>query len=692
MLPALSIEQKNIIDFIQEKKDNIIVDAVAGSGKTTLILHLAKVVSEQKIIILTYNARLKDETRQKINNLNLTNIECHSYHALGCKYYQNCATDMDMAKIVSQNIPIYKQPNINILVLDECQDMTPIYFHFICKFLKDINPVRLIIIGDRYQSIFTFNRADKRYIIYADKIWFDTPHLINSWSRFPLSTSYRLTNQMVDFVNMTLKQNRISPCNKSGPEVDYVICNTFDKYKLSNYIMDFIDQYGYENIFILAPSLRSTKSPVALLANYLSSKKNIPILVAVNEDRSVSPEESKGKLTFATFHQVKGLERKCVIIFGFDQSYFEYYAKSLNQHICPNTLYVAVTRATEKLIVIHGDNQSFFNFVEEKKLNNIIRLSSKKNTIEIKESKKQKIYGVTELIRHLPSTCLYEAFNFIGYDNKKKDIELKIPNYIYENKLQEDVSDINGVAIQILYEILKTDKTMILDVMRKEELNNNNHKYKKKIHKFENFKLDDISKILELANYYIAFRSGYIHRTNQIKTYKWLSEHHAEQCIIRLSNTISANIFEYEVRRTILGIDFVGFIDMIDTENKILWELKMVKKIKPEHFIQLAAYVYLSDDQFKDYKYCLYNVLDDSLYEVTFNNLDDMMKLLVRSKYFEDLDDTDDVFINYNIQTKNNVFNNEIDKIKIYNIKPRSEQDVVMVEKQEDYKPDNLMF
>ena len=40
-LPSISQEQKNIIDLLKEKK-NIVVDSVAGSGKTTTNLYIAK--------------------------------------------------------------------------------------------------------------------------------------------------------------------------------------------------------------------------------------------------------------------------------------------------------------------------------------------------------------------------------------------------------------------------------------------------------------------------------------------------------------------------------------------------------------------------------------------------------------------------------------------------------------------------
>ena len=45
---------------------NVLVDSVAGSGKTTTNLHIAKALPHYKILLLTYNSKLKEECRQKV--------------------------------------------------------------------------------------------------------------------------------------------------------------------------------------------------------------------------------------------------------------------------------------------------------------------------------------------------------------------------------------------------------------------------------------------------------------------------------------------------------------------------------------------------------------------------------------------------------------------------------------------------
>ena len=79
-----SSEQLAIIQAAGEGK-SVAVDAVAGSGKTTTILFLADKYPGKTFLLLTYNARLKLEVRQKASELQLKNLEVHTYHSFRCE-------------------------------------------------------------------------------------------------------------------------------------------------------------------------------------------------------------------------------------------------------------------------------------------------------------------------------------------------------------------------------------------------------------------------------------------------------------------------------------------------------------------------------------------------------------------------------------------------------------------------------
>lgn len=123
-LPNASVEQLEVLKLLNN--NNVIVDSVAGSGKTTTILHIAKQF-KCKILLLTYNKRLKFETRQKTELLKITNLEVHSYHSFCWKYYdRSCCTDSYIISLLknNKNPLLLKKFDYDIIILDEAQDMT----------------------------------------------------------------------------------------------------------------------------------------------------------------------------------------------------------------------------------------------------------------------------------------------------------------------------------------------------------------------------------------------------------------------------------------------------------------------------------------------------------------------------------------------------------------------------------------
>ncbi len=135
-MQSLSDEQSLVYDYIKSGK-NVIVDAVAGSGKSTTVLGIAKLMPNKKFLQVTYNSMLRYEIKTKVESLGLKNLEVHTYHSLAVKYFHSSAyTDSGIRYILKQNIsPRIHIPKKDIIVIDETQDMTFLYFQFMDKFL-----------------------------------------------------------------------------------------------------------------------------------------------------------------------------------------------------------------------------------------------------------------------------------------------------------------------------------------------------------------------------------------------------------------------------------------------------------------------------------------------------------------------------------------------------------------------------
>jgi hypothetical protein len=115
----LSDEQQAILEYIK-LGNNVVVDAVAGTGKTTMILSIARALPDMKILQFTYNSSLKDDVRKRALETGLDNIEIHTFHSFMPAYYLNGGfNDSDMRKILSRDLGPYRQiPKFDILVLD----------------------------------------------------------------------------------------------------------------------------------------------------------------------------------------------------------------------------------------------------------------------------------------------------------------------------------------------------------------------------------------------------------------------------------------------------------------------------------------------------------------------------------------------------------------------------------------------
>jgi len=620
MLPDISIEQQKIIDELINY--NVIVDSVAGSGKTTCSLYIAINFPNLKLLLLTYNSKLKLETREKVKKLGLTNLEIHSYHSFCVKNYdKKCFTDTTIKSILKCNKSLLHEINYDIIIPDEAQDISALYYELFCKIYKDNKKKsKLCIFGDIKQSIFEFNNADERFIKFADEL-FNFNDIL--WKKCKLSHSFRITNEMSLFINnCMLNEDRIISSKITNNKPRYIICECFGgisniPFNEVKYYLDM--EYQPQDIFILAPSLKSVGSPVRQLENKIKKELNIPIYVPTSEDEKLDSEILEGKLVFSTFHQTKGLERKVIILFNFDNSYFEFYKKSKNPFICSNELYVATTRGLHHLSLLHHYNNDYLPFICKDKLElycdmiycNDIRLSAKRIDKIMDTSP-------TDLIKHIPQNILDECFDFLKIETIiSKKGKINIPIKTNQCDGCEGVGEITGVAIPSYFELKLKGKIQIFN-----DLIQNNFEEKllensdgcliklaietknEKIYKLNNINIKELSpeELLYIANCWTTYKSGFLFKIYQIRDYNWLSKEDLLKCITRMEKSLNISInaifekpYSIENEKELFNRRLNGFVDCIDNNN--LYEFKCVQSLEKEHFLQLAIYMYQNEKE-----------------------------------------------------------------------------------------------
>jgi len=103
--------QTDIYDFVQNGSENGIVNAVAGSGKTTTILKSLQFVDKNlDINFLAFNKSIVDNLRSKITK----SVDVSTFHSLGysslLKYNSSKVDENKIKKIIYENLKRFKIP------------------------------------------------------------------------------------------------------------------------------------------------------------------------------------------------------------------------------------------------------------------------------------------------------------------------------------------------------------------------------------------------------------------------------------------------------------------------------------------------------------------------------------------------------------------------------------------------------
>jgi len=117
-----SIFQKNIFDFIVDGEGNAVINAVAGSGKTTTLLEALKMLpKDASIMFLAFNKSIKTEIQEKVNDLGLTNVTVNTCHGFG---FSSLLSSLENKPSID-NLK-YRKMIRNVISFIQSGDLTPI--------------------------------------------------------------------------------------------------------------------------------------------------------------------------------------------------------------------------------------------------------------------------------------------------------------------------------------------------------------------------------------------------------------------------------------------------------------------------------------------------------------------------------------------------------------------------------------
>lgn len=664
-----SQEQQDIIDAVGAAGTNIIIDAVAGSGKTTTVLHLARSYPTRQILLLTYNRRLRDESVERATKLGLTNLSIYTFHSYVARNGYANGTDGWLAttrRFTGQDDAslrefidaggVMTQRGHDLVIIDEAQDLTPLLWLVTLRVIEAEHP-QLVVMGDANQAIYQYAGADSRFIMMADRVYASSlrSDIAAQWRRLPLATSYRITAPMAALVNYALGIGRggddaavAAATNltrsRQREMVSGRIGNTAAK---PIYINDVTEDIivaeiiellhrgtSPSDIFVLAPSVRPGHINFPTKIANMLSDRDVPVYMPNNDHRVGDQRALAHKVVFSSFHQAKGLERPIVFVIDCDDGYYDWFGKSWPRDMLPNTLYVALTRATRQLYICTRSTPAAGMTSER-----LMELCTVRG--ELRDTRQPtsgpKPHAITEMLNHISNEQLAIIMN------KFIDQQVIIPpgNVLGVESISrmvhntgvfyEEVADISGVAVAAAFEA-----NCMLGVWYGNGLH-----YDKAINDpagmtiydeyityhptdAERFLLtpaqlrkdEGVSRLLELSLRYIVHRDKTKWRLKQINQFEWMDACHLSVTTDRLlaaADNIDTHL-EALVEAKLGAQDIIGYVDLIAAPadpliymlqrepldrpldmplsrgRRELWEIKCVSNLSVEHVIQAALY------------------------------------------------------------------------------------------------------
>ena len=311
--------QRQLIDRKIDK--SMVVTGSAGSGKSVIALHKAKQVAQitDDFAIVVFTKTLRKYFEDGINQLGLKNV----YHFNG-----------------------WNRQKVKYLIVDEIQDFSQ---HEIEE-MKRCAEV-CFFFGDTAQSIMSFREGGTQDV--------ETTAFNMRVTPLPLYFNYRLTVENAEVATKVLDDTLGTKYKRNGEKPKLLSLPSFDA-QLDE-IIRIVKNRSLNSVGILMPfnnessasrsHIGDPKLSVEYVHNYLL-KKGVPNEFKYNADQSTTMDLDfhSTNIKVLTWHCSKGLQFKDVFVPGC------YIAEEGKR----KSLYVAITRGSERLYILHSNNLSNF--------------------------------------------------------------------------------------------------------------------------------------------------------------------------------------------------------------------------------------------------------------------------------------------------------------------------------------------
>ena len=293
---------------------NVVFAAVPGAGKTHLLLECAR---GRRALFLAYNKEIARRVRARVD------VDVCTFHALCGRHLAPAQDDVQLeAAVVAAedgSAPPTSYPEAEVVLVDECQDVRELYVRLL-RVLRLLEGPRLCLAGETRQLIYDF---DPDFAPYPEAL--EAPERVfgGAWERRSIEVSRRLTTPMVAVLNRVFGTSVRS--DRPGPPVE--VRAPASAFALVDCLEDLL--FEEQDVMLLVDRKRNNR-PLRAVLNTLSQRGR-----AVH----VHGYEGESGLQVGTYWSAKGLECDTAVVL-------------LPRACAPNPLYVALTRARRRLVLV----------------------------------------------------------------------------------------------------------------------------------------------------------------------------------------------------------------------------------------------------------------------------------------------------------------------------------------------------
>lgn len=569
----LSKEQSIFIKRALER-NNILVDACIGSGKTTAIQYLCNAFPNHlRILYLTYNKLLKIDAQSKIKKWNVTVTNYHGFAFSQLKSVGRKAGISDLIQAYNKVKPPMQR--YDVLIIDEYQDIEQELAEML-EHIKLCNPgIQIIAVGDMMQKIYDKTTLNVEKFIQE----FLGEHIL-----LEFTYCFRLSSDIASRLGLIWKK-KINGVNSN------CIVEEMDK----DSVIKFLSQQNPADILCLGARTGSMADTLNTLENeYPDIFNKRTVFASIQErDSSGATVPSPATAIFTTYDSSKGLERPICAVFDYTESYWKVRVNKPQQsyEILRNIFCVAASRGKYRIIfVTTGEEQLSIQTLSEKPSMNMVLED----------------VDISEMFDFKYKENIEECYSKLSI----RQIETGSDSSIIDINEKDELIDLSP-CIGIYQEAMFFSNYDIDSRLNFMFLTHPDQAYLKKKGIY-NLSLEE--KILFLVSLETK------HRRYQTQVSKKLvTDAECGRLIERLSTVFERGenvqvecILPFYVNSaTQTGFSAHGLADVV--KDDVVYELKYVSQLSHENFLQCASYIVA----LKLEKGILWNTRDNTMYEIT---------------------------------------------------------------------------